>query len=276
MIKLFQSRGVALLFLLFLALPGCIAVGPLSPKKLKSEKSVVIKGESFSEDVDLTELLDFSPSVPGVMKAVVGGNLVFEKCNFYQFIAHAKKDGKEYVVELKGDLVFDQCLFRDTVNLDYLTVNGDFYAGNSEFMGPASFNYAWFKGRNNIFTNAVFYRDAWFNKAIFENRVHFFKTHFQQAALFQQTVFKGRSFLGAARFDGYTEFANSRFLQDLNMSKAEVKGRSNFGHMYVVMEAIFNNMLFTKEADFTQSVFLQAPEFFDTEFKGGQKGVSEE
>ncbi|PWD97649.1 hypothetical protein [Marinilabilia rubra] len=276
MLILFQNRGLAFLFLLFVVLPGCVAVGPLSPKKLKSDKNIVVRGESFTEDVDLTEILEFSPSVPGVMKAVVHGNLVFEKCNFYQFVTHAKKDGKEYVVEFKGDLVFDECLFRDTVNFDYLTVNGDFYAGKSEFMGPADFNYTWFKGRNTLFSNSVFYQDARFNKTIFENRAHFFKAGFKKAALFQAAVFKGRAFWGAATFDGYAEFAQSRFLQDLNMSKSRLNDRSNFGGMYVVMDAIFNNMHFEKMADFSKCVFFQSPEFSDTEFKEGQKGVNEE
>jgi len=255
--------------------PGCLAAVPFSPKVLESGDNIIIRGETFNEDVDLTEMLEFHPTVPGVMKAEVSGDVVFEKCNFYKFIANTKKDGKSYIIEFRGDLVFDECMFRDTVNFDYIIVNGDFYAGKSEFMGPASFKYSWFKGRNNIFSNTVFYQDAWFNSAVFENRARFFKTKFSKAAMFQSSVFKGNAFFGAATFNEYTDFGKSRFFQDLDMAESQFTGRSNFSGMNVLMTASFGNTNFAENVDFSKSVFYLPPSFPGTQFQAGCEGVSD-
>jgi uncharacterized protein YjbI with pentapeptide repeats len=258
------------------AIPGCLAVGTFSPKALNKGQDILVVGQNFTEDIDLTDILEFKPTVPGVMKAVVEGHVVFEKCKFYKFSANTIKDGKTYMVEFKGDLVFDHCSFRDTVNLQYITVDGDFYAGSSEFMEIVKFDYSWFKGRNNIFSNALFFSSAWFNNVIFENRSHFFKTQFKDAVMFQSAVFRGHSFFGAAGFDGYAEFGNSRFLQDLNMTEAAFSDRTNFGRMHVLMQSVFSNARFSKKADFLKSEFYLEPDFRGAKFISGRASDEEE
>lgn len=255
--------------------PGCLAAGSLSSKTLQNGNTTIIKGENFNEDTDLTEILEFQPSVPGVMKAIVKGSVVFEKCNFYKFIAYSKKKGKSYIIEFQGDVVFDECMFRDTVAFDYMIVKGDFYAGKSEFMGPATFKNTWFKGRNNIFSSTLFYQDAWFNNVIFENRARFFRTEFNQAAMFQSSVFKGQSFFGAAAFKGYTDFGNSHFMQDMDMAESRFTSRSNFSGMNVLMTATFGNAEFSQNVDFSKSVFYLPPSFPGADFQSGQKGLSD-
>lgn len=255
--------------------PGCLAAGPFSPKVLQNDENIMIKGETFNEDIDLTEMLEFHPSTPGVMKAVIKGNMVFEKCNFYKFLASSKKEGKTYIVEFRGDVVFDECLFRDTVDFSYMVVNGDFHVASTEFTGLANFDYAWFKGRNNNFSDALFYNKAVFNGSIFDNRTRFFKTEFKDAAMFQSVVFKGHSFWGAASFNGYTEFGKSRFFQDLDMSKVLFSGRTNFNLMNCVMTACFNNAEFSENVDFSGAAFYQNAEFYDSIFESESKGVEE-
>ncbi|MGM0375643.1 MAG: pentapeptide repeat-containing protein [Bacteroidota bacterium] len=261
--------------LVFGLVPGCLAVGPFSSESLQKGENIVIKGETFNEDIDLTEILEFHPSVPGVMKAVVKGDVVFEKCNFYKFLLSSKKEGKTYMIEFRGDVVFDECLFRDTVDFSNVVINGDFHAGTTEFSALAKFNYAWFKGRNNNFTDAGFYNKALFNGSIFDNRTRFFKTEFKDAAMFQSVVFKGHSFWGAARFNGYTEFGKSRFIQDLDMSEVLFSGRTNFNHMNCLMTARFNNAEFAENVDFSGATFYQDAEFYDSIFESERMGVED-
>ena len=258
-----------------LVVPGCLAVGPFSSESLQNGENIVIKGETFNEDLDITEMLEFHPSVPGVMKAVVKGNVVFEKCNFYKFRSFNKKDGKNYIIEFRGDVVFDKCLFRDSVDFSYMVVNGDFHAASSEFMGPATFNNAWFKGRNNTFSNAVFYNKALFNNTMFENRTRFFKAKFEDAAMFQSAVFKGHSFWGAALFEGYAGFGKTIFRDELDMSEASFRDRTNFNRMICLLMARFTNTEFQQAADFSGTEFYLNPDFRDARFDAESSGVKE-
>jgi hypothetical protein len=261
--------------LTFAFVPGCISAGSLSSKVLQNGEHIVIKGETFNEDIDLTDMLEFHPSVSGIMKAEVKGNVIFEKCNFYQFRAFSKKDGKSYMIQFDGDVVFEECLFRDTADFSYMVVEGDFYASRTEFTSVAIFENAWFKGRNNMFTETGFYEKALFNGAMFENRTHFFKTKFSDAAMFQSAVFKGTSFWGAAQFDGYAGFGKSRFLQDLDMGKASFNGRTNFNLMLCLMSVRFNGTGFQEKVDFSGSRFFIDPEFRDAGFESESIGVEE-
>lgn len=261
--------------MILVGIPGCLAVGPFSPKNLQKDDNLVIKGETFNEDIDITQMLEFHPSVPGVMKAVVKGNVVFENCNFYKFQAFTKKEGKNYIIEFRGDVVFDKCLFRDSVDFSYMVVNGDFHASSSEFMGPATFNNAWFKGRNNIFSNVVFYNKALFNKAMFENRTRFFKAKFEDAAMFQSAVFKGHSFWGAALFEGYAGFGKSIFRDELDMSETTFRDRTNFNRMICLLMARFNNTKFQQDADFSGTEFYLNPDFRDARFEAERSGIKQ-
>lgn len=254
-------------------IPGCHAMGNFSPKALKSGNDIIVKDLNFEEDIDLREVLEFKPTVPGVMKAVVEGHLVFENCKFYRFVMGGERDGKTYIVEFKGDVVFDNCQFRDEILMDYTVVHGDFYAGSSEFMGAASFDNAWFKGRNTIFSNAVFYGKSRFINVLFDNRAQFFKTTFQKSVLFQSAVFKGSSFWGAAKFEEYAGFGNTRFFQEVDFGETMFNSKTNFNGMTTLMSIRFNATKFASEVDFSKTSFARDPDIEGAVFEAGCTGI---
>jgi hypothetical protein len=255
------------------SIPGCLAVGHFSPNAFKQGKDIIVEDQNFVEDMDLTGILDFSPASPGVMKARIEGQVIFKNCNFYKFIAGKRENGLTYIVEFLGDVVFDNCLFRDTVNLDYVVFEGDFYAGNTEFMGPATFDNAWFKGRNVIFAETVFFQKSRFINAVFENKTRFFKTEFKESAMFQASVFKGASFWGATTFQKYAEFGKTRFLLNMDMGEVLFAGKINFNGMVTMMEAYFNGATFIQDVDFSKVRFFQPPQMDGSKFESNVSGV---
>lgn len=261
-------------------IPGCRAIDKFSTQSFNKEGDIMVKNRNFEEDLDLTEILEFKASAPGVMKAQVTGQVVFENCKFYKFIANRRVNGITYIVEFKNDLVFNSCIFRDTLSMDYVMIEGDFYAGSCEFMGPATFDNAWFKGRNTILSGGIFYDKARFINTVFENKTRFFKTEFTEAAMFQSAVFKGASFWGAASFQKYAEFGKSRFLMDFDMGEATFNGVTNFNEMVVLMDASFSGSSFAQDIDFSKVRFSQPPRMEDVkclgEFSGLERPASEE
>ncbi len=268
--------SITVLITIFLGLwgvPGCRAIGHFSTKSFTKDGDIVVKDRNFEEDLDLTGILEFKAAAPGVMKAEVTGQVVFENCQFYKFIASKRVNGVTYIVEFRKDVVFNDCVFRDTMNMDYVMVEGDFFAGSCEFLGPASFDNAWFKGRNAILSGSVFYDKARFINAVFENKTRFFKTEFSEAAMFQSAVFKGASFWGAASFQKYAEFGKSRFLMDLDLGEATFKGTANFNDMVVLLDANLSGSSFAHDVDFSKVRFSQLPLMQDVKCAGELSGL---
>ncbi|MFW5707641.1 MAG: hypothetical protein ACOC12_06970, partial [Bacteroidota bacterium] len=170
-----------LLSLIFLINTGCAESSSIYRqlhKNLKKGKDIVISEQSFGEAIDLTGVLSFRPSTPGVKRAVVYSNLIFENCTFSSFIAHIRKDNILYIVEFRGDVVFKDCVFRQTVDLSYCTFDREFSVSGSEFIQEFNASNALFSGRNILFDNAIFYQQAAFSGSIFNHNTSFFKTQF--------------------------------------------------------------------------------------------------
>ena len=256
--SLFYFGCIVLVVLLF-AGTGCSVSSSIAggwKEKLKKGEDIVFTGQSFKEDIDLTELLNFRPSTPGVKRAIVNSNLIFENCSFASFIASAQKEDDLYIIEFRGDVVFINCVFKNIVELSYCTFDREFSVADTEFIEPFKANNALFLGRTIYFNNAIFYSNASFNGAVFSNNTSFFKTSFRENVFFQRTSFNGNSYWGAALFDGYAEFGSAIFKQNLHFGEAKFIGRTNFSGMTVAMNANFSTTHFNNHADFSNVVFL--------------------
>ncbi len=73
---------------------------------ISTGKDIYIKNVEFKNDINLTEVLEFSEVFPGEMKAYIKGNIIFEDCIFPNFIGFKEIENIRYNIQFEKNLIF--------------------------------------------------------------------------------------------------------------------------------------------------------------------------
>ena len=140
--------------------------------------------------------------------------------------------------------------------------------------------------KNANFDEAVFMKDAFFNKVVFEGHANF------RGAEFGYAGFEGAKFNWEARFDGanikgYAIFSDAVFIRDARFSgatfgrenppfryyvaafeKATFNSKAQFSNTKFIGDASFNEAMFRKGTDFSEAMFSKNADFDESKFEG--------
>ncbi|MFW5658757.1 MAG: pentapeptide repeat-containing protein, partial [Bacteroidota bacterium] len=156
--------------------------------RIKSGESVVIRNQTFEEDIDLTQAGELLVTAPQKGVVRIPGQLTFINCVFRGKLIGYRQDLREKSTEqdamttldcLSG-LSFIDCEFDDAVTLREATIRGGLICSRSEFAGEADFQGVRVLGAQCAFDGAVFYKNAKFQRLDVLPNANFVKATFNK------------------------------------------------------------------------------------------------
>jgi len=242
---------------------GCTANTPLKTvqKKLLKHQNIFIEGQSFDAPFDLVECLDFKLAEPGKMVAEVHSDLIFVNCMFTDFTCYQHKDNMIYSVVFKGRLKFINCIFNGEVDATLMTVENDFSVERCTFAGPFTLDFAWLKGREANFEEAVFHQPAKCVNTIFENKAKFFNTQFQHQVFFQNSHFKGQANFRGGDFNKYTDFSHVCFGIGVHFNQSVFHAQTNMNRAHFMGFTSWTDVCFKSALSIDHTHFIGGCDF---------------
>ena len=254
-----RIKLLSLVLLYSISLVSCSAKG--LETSLKKGKNIVINGQSFDSEVDLTTFVKTQLISPNRNHGVIESNIVFINCIFNGFKAYALQDDKMTTLEFTKNLVFHHCAFNNTTDLSYIQVNGNLTMLECEIAGTIIMNNAWFKGKATSFTSSKFMGKVKALGCTVDNKLSFLKTEFEQSASFQQSTFKGKSMFNGITFHKYAGFDHVVFQNGVAFDQSVFYKDAIFDYTSFMVNASFNNTEFKTSATFNKALFMANTSF---------------
>jgi|SRR5690625_969750 len=235
-------------------------------ERLKAGQDIFIRGETFEEDIDFSEILGRFMYANDLSQATCSSNIVFEDCTFKGIVAGSVKNEKGWSstffdkniifvnCDFEEEVVFRKCGFQRSVRFLSNTFFKDVNFEETSFRGPA------------VFQENHFFEDVRFQNAVFHEPVTFFKTFFHRYAGFQGCRFHDHAQWSQIQILGYGDFTVTEFDRDFIFNYAECPGKVVFDHSYFRKRAEWVNL---KAKDFSaRSCFFESLETKGVEVSG--------
>lgn len=192
--------------------------------------------------------------------------ILFEgRCGFDAAIFEKKASLKD--LSFLGETSFSRAVFENSTTLEDSSCDGNFSFYKTSFMKDVNFLRCKLKGKQTLFSRAVFSDSANFGESTFNNTD------------FSWSVFKGKTQVLNGVFNGNTDFRHAAFEKDTAFFASKFNGevnfvQSRFGEEASFKSAVFNgpaafdNVEFKSRAQFSDARFLKSAGFNETKFKG--------
>ncbi|MCF8261192.1 MAG: hypothetical protein K9J12_10485 [Melioribacteraceae bacterium] len=223
---------------------------------LRCGTDIFIRDAVFEEDVDLTEICEFTDFTTSQKLCEINSNIIFDNCTFQNFTAFRSGDTLKYIIQFNKNLIFSNCYFNGNLNLADTKIVGEFSLKSSTIAKSLNLSGAWILGKISDFSGMRCFGITKISNSIFENRVNFLNAVFDDMVIFQHSVFKGKAIMGAVNFNDSVVFSNALFFQNLLLSKSEFHKKSFFNYLDVRGSAEFNDTEFKLDPEFNHARFL--------------------
>lgn len=259
----------ACLFLFgFCLLPSGSGAEPDLAQRLRTGQAILIEGRTFTEDLDLTRLLEAHLISSGVYRYHTASAITFRNCTFKgRVLAYAQESpGHSVLGSFGGNLSFLGCSFRGEVNFRGARIAGWADFTQCSFDGPVSFEECLFQDQA-FFNSCVFHAELRMQNAVFRHKAHFMHTRFERPALFQRAVFQGDLQFGVAEFFDYADFSLIHCEQGAYFNYGRFHDQAEFSQAHFGKQADFLS-LDLKEGAFRKSRFLGQARFHQATCSG--------
>lgn len=201
-------------------------------EQLVAGENILIKGMTFSQDLDFSEILEAAVTGTDLYQAWCASNLVFENCTFRGSVGGSKDlDTGMQSTFFTRNVTFVHCNFEEEVRFRKCTFAGEVRFISNTFYKEAHFEEASFRGQAT-FQNNHFFEDARFQNAVFHEPVTFYKSLFHRNAAFQGCRFNDHAQWSLVQILGYGDFTVTEFDRDFIFNYAECPGRLVFDHSF--------------------------------------------
>ncbi|TDH27787.1 hypothetical protein EXU57_04760 [Segetibacter sp. 3557_3] len=221
-------------------------------ESLRTGKDIFIENRVFTEELDITKLLDPNLVSDGIYQVKTSSSVTFKNCRFEGKVKafSNQQDSRVTSTAFLSNVSFIQCIFNNEVNFRSSSIMGTADFTKSTFNKVANFEECTFL-QNAYFNGCTFNDDVRFQNAFFTKRANLMNTQFNKASSFQNTTFNSEVQFSVGKFRDYADFSLSKFNDN----------------------AFFNYCDFSKNASFNSSHFSRGVDFLNvnfnnTEFKG--------
>lgn len=219
---------------------------------IKSGKNETFVNKTITGNLDFTQITNNSNlESKGNFRTWIDASLTFINCTFKDSIIASRRRmfGKQMVnvfVTFNKNLSFVNCEFHREINFNETVFDGLTSFSACTFYKTAFFEGAFFRHKNNYFTDAVFRNQARFQRTAFIGDVDFLRSVFDGIVRFQNATFHQSAQFGAAQFNAMALFDNMQVNGRFICNKAEFK-----------KDAVFNNSAFYSELELSEAKFSE-------------------
>lgn len=226
---------------------------------LKTGGALQLKGCTIQGMLDFTNVSDVC-SLIAVTPAYVDGDIVFDHCVFEDSVtAFAEREnGQKIYTMFEKNVVFQDCEFKHGVNFTQSDFRGRFDFDLCKVAGDAAFDGCFFR-RGVSFVMANFNGDATFVSTVCNGRCNFMKSFFRKSVVFQRCKTQDMVMFADANFYGYTEFSKIVALYDLDFTNVQFADRAVFMRSCFFGNIKFANCVFKKTLDFSGNTVADMP-----------------
>lgn len=234
--------------------------------RLRAGQDIFIRGETFEEDVDFSEILGHFIYSGDLSQATCNANIVFEDCTFKGRLTGSKKNDKGWSSTFfDKNVTFVNCDFEDEVIFRKSVFQRGARFLSNTFFKDVNFEEVSFRGAA-VFQENHFFEDTRFQNAVFHEPVTFFKTFFHRYAGFQGCRFYDHAQWSQIQILGYGDFTITEFDRDFIFNYAECPGKVIFDHSFFRKRAEWIDL---KAKDFSaRSCFFESLETKGMEVSG--------
>ncbi len=224
---------------------------------LRSGKDIFIENRVFTEEIDVTRLLDSNMVSEGIYQVKTSSSLAFKNCRFEGKLRafSNKKETRLISTAFLSNVSFIQCIFNDEVNFR-----------SSSILGIVDFTKSVFN-KKAIFEECTFSQNAYFNGCSFNDEVRFQNAFFMRRANFMNTQFNKNTSFQNASFNSEVQFSVGKFNDYADFSLSKFNDNAFFNYCEFGKSSTFNSSHFSRGVDFL-NVKFNASEFKGCAFYG--------
>ena len=274
-----MKKVLLLLFSLMLFISSCSAGGTdlvnggikagQVIKTINKGKAVLIKDLIITDDLDFTLIVNHEIFSSSLETARTDVPVTFLNCIFMgKVIANGTESGRQVRVHFGHTLTFEACDFRQEVNFDNVTVEGEVNFTGATFREPARFNNVHFKGKNNWFTAVISEKNFSMQEALINGSCDFFKAQTKGKTSFQSTEFNGLARFSDLEADGACDFSLVRFRDDALFTYSNFSGDFRMTNAMILGRLDLNSCEFQANAYLSESRFFGPVNFSKSNVKG--------
>jgi len=274
-----MKNGLIILMIVLLSGSSCNANSDekvnngISADKILSDinkgKAVLVKGKIITDDLDFTQVKNIQVFSSSNQVAVVDVPVTFLDCIFMgKVTTNSSVENTSKNTGFRHSLTFEACDFRQEVNFDNMTVEGNVNFTGAIFRERSTFNNVTFNGRNIYFT--AFTSEKYFSmqESSVRGAIDFFKGKVKGKISFQSTEFMGIARFSDLDCDGVCDFSLVRFRDDALFTYSNFTGDFRMANSTVQGRLDLNSVEFQANAFLVEAKFFGQVNFSKTSVKG--------